>query len=302
MTFLCDEDMKESIMQLVMPMTEKMQRIRQAQYAEIDSGGADLVKMDRDPRLIPFEEVTRFITSYTINNQPTQITFPLLENPDGIIYYKDAGTGLEHVFYANQETKTVELIEPITAHSKHEHQALDRLYASFRETEPNSARCSSNDERELIANTMQHRLQRKGILYEQYGKRYCDNRADFNPHFNARRKCIRLYQESKNDEGDNAWCELVGQAQRKVMWLLQRICEENRPFFPLLTNFKASPFLRGFKIFNYLTYRDMAVLAGGRLVHDFGSDFGIYKAPGGGARGADWRGLGALGGWHVSLI
>ena len=276
MTFLCDEDMKESIMQLVMPMTQEMQGKRQAQYAEIDTGGADLVKMDRDPKLIPFKEVTRFITSYTFNNQPTEITFPLLENPDGVIYYKDASTGLEHLFYANQETKTVELIEPITAHSKHE-QALDRLYASFREMEPNSARRSSNDERELIANTMHHRLQRKGIQYDQGGTRYCDNRADFNQHFNARRKCIRLYQESKDDEGDNAWCELVGQAERKVMWLLQRICEENRPFFPLLTNFKTSPFLRGFNIFNYLTGGRECVFSGGHLVVDFGSSFGIYK-------------------------
>ena len=273
MTFLCDEDMKESIMQLVMPMTQEMQGIRQAQYAEIDTGGADLVKMDQDPKGIQFKEVTRFITSYTFNNQPTEITFPLLENPDGVIYYKDASTGLEHLFYANQETKTVELIEPITA----EHQALDRLYASFREMEPNSARRSSNDERELIANTMHHRLQRKGIQYDQGGTRYCDNRADFNQHFNARRKCIRLYQESKDDEGDNAWCELVGQAERKVMWLLQRICEENRPFFPLLTNFKTSPFLRGFNIFNYLTHGRECVFSGGHLVVDFGSSFGIYK-------------------------
>ena len=273
MTFLCDEDMKESIMQLVMPMTQEMQGIRQAQYAEIDTGGADLVKMDQDPKGIQFKEVTRFITSYTFNNQPTEITFPLLENPDGVIYYKDASTGLEHLFYANQETKTVELIEPITA----EHQALDRLYASFREMEPNSARRSSNDERELIANTMHHRLQRKGIQYDQGGTRYCDNRADFNQHFNARRKCIRLYQESKDDEGDNAWCELVGQAERKVMWLLQRICEENRPFFPLLTNFKTSPFLREFNIFNYLTGGLEPVFSGGHLVVDFGSSFGIYK-------------------------
>ena len=295
MTFLCDEEMKESIMQLVMSMTEKMQRVRQAQYAEIDSGGADLVKMDRDPRLIPFEEVTRFITRYTIDDQPTEITFPLLENPDGIIYYKDERTSLEHLFYANQETQTVELIEPIAA-SKHEHQALDRFYASFREMELNSARRSSNDEHALIANTMQHRLQRKGIQYEQDDRRYCDNRADFNPHFNARRKCIRLYQEGKYDEGNNAFCVLIGQAERKVMWLLQRICEQNRPFFPLLTNFKASPFLRGFKIFNYFADSRCTVFSGGRLAADFGSDFAIYK--GSGPRGRWGRDRGVP---HVSI-
>lgn len=154
--------------------------------------------------------------------------------------------------------------------------------------EQNSARRSSNDEHQVVANTMQHRLKRKGIQYDQGGTRYCDNRADFNQHFNAYRKCIRLYQELQYDEGGNAWCELVGQAERKVMWLLQRICEKNRYFLPqLLTHFKASTFLRGFNISNLTNNQTVfsdghliTVFSGGHLIVDLGSKFGIYKGGG----------------------
>ena len=91
MIFLCDDDMKRQIMPLI-PETFPRKRdildveiptasLCKEQYAEINSGGADLVKMDRDPTQLKFGEVTRFTTSYPINGRPTAVTFPLLENP-----------------------------------------------------------------------------------------------------------------------------------------------------------------------------------------------------------------------------
>jgi hypothetical protein len=283
MTFLCDDDMKAQIMPLVPPMTEQMTRLRQEQYAAIDSGGADLIKMDRDPTLLPFEEVTRFITGYTINNQTTSVTFSLLENLDGIIFYKDVTSHLEYLYYANKETQKVELIKP-KAHSKKEHQALDRLYASFADMENNSSRRSSNAEHELIEHTTHHKLSRKGIQHERDGERYCDNRMEFRL-LNAYRKCIRLYQGQQWDAGDEYWRRGVGQAQRGLMWLLQRICEEGRPFYPL-PDFKSAPFKRGFNIYNYLTGLDESLVDGVFLSAGLGADFAVLKVAGRPAAGA----------------
>jgi hypothetical protein len=274
MTFLCDDDMKHQIMRLVLlSMTKKMMRLRQAQYAEIDSGGADLIKMDRDPRLLPFEEVTHFISSYAINSWEPPVTFTLLENTDGIIFYKDATTGLESLYYANKETQKVDLIKPKAPSQKEEH-ALVRLYASLASMENNSSRRSSNDEHELIAITTHHKLSRKGIQYERDGVRYCDNRMEFGL-LKAYRTCIRLYQEIGIDAGAESWRYGVGQAQRRVMWLLQRICEEGRPFYPL-PDFKAVPFIRGFKIRH--GEKKLMCVNDGLLLDGLGEDFAIYKS------------------------
>ncbi|MDR3441460.1 MAG: hypothetical protein P4L65_00410 [Legionella sp.] len=80
---------------------------------------------------------------------------------------------------------------------------------------------------------------------------------------------------TKNKNG-HTWRREVGGAQRGVMWLLQRYCEANRPFYPL-PDFKASPFQRGFNVYNFVSGRNENVLAAGLLLGGFGSDFGIYK-------------------------
>ena len=145
-------------------------------------------------------------------------------------------------------------------------------------------------------NPLKNQARREWILYERNDERYRDSHADFNLLLNAYRHCIRLYTEGKWDEGDKYSREGVGGAQRNVIWLLQRICEKDRPFYPL-PDFKASPFRRGFDIFNYVTGRNESVFSGSRLLAGLGSEFGICKAGGG---GAGWRlerrggGVGAL--------
>ena len=98
--------------------------------------------------------------------------------------------------------------------------------------ENNSSRRSSNAEHELIAHTMQHQLSRKGIQYVHKGIHYCDSRMEFRL-VHAYRKNIRVYGEGRWVEGDNIWCQGVGEAQRHVLWVLQRLCESGRPFYPM---------------------------------------------------------------------
>jgi hypothetical protein len=270
MFFLCDDDMIRQIMPLIPPMYRftsdgkeveiDLEARGKKQYAEIDTGGADLVKMDRDPTKLKFIQVTRFITSLTIEeNRSEQIIFPLLENPDGIIYYQNSSTKLEHLYYANQKTQTVTELNPRP--SAKDQEALDRLRASLAAMENNSSRRSSNAEHELIARAMQRRLSRKGITYDHNGVIYCDNRIQFRL-INNVRKYIRLYQMEAHMEARSYLCPGIGGAQRQVLWVLQRICELDRPFQPK-PDFKKSPFRRGFTVYNSDTYNIESVCLDG---------------------------------------
>lgn len=227
--------------------------IRQGIHYERNAHGADLVKMDKDPKSLQFAMIA-----------------PLLENPDGILFYNN------NFYYAHKETATVTLLEPRLS-SEPKQAALDRaaleaLKASFVGMEQ-KARRSNNTEHRLIARTLDHELDRNTI-------RYCDSRTDFNRLLNAYRKCIRFDLTYQWVASDDSWRRGVGGAQRDVMWVLQRICEEDRPFDPL-PDFKASPFNRSFTIYNLVSNRAETVLVGGQLLGDFGSDFGIYSAGGG---------------------
>lgn len=244
MTFLCDADMMACIMPLIphvvsIKLTGDVQEERdlvdlcKMQYAEINSGGADLVKISEDPRLIPFARMTQYTTRHTIKRVSFENTFPLLENPDGLICYQGSDADKPHLFYVNRLNQTIEEIEPV-AKNPEQKIALEQLYASFRAMVDDSARRSSNKEHQLIADTMKHSLQRSGIEYEQCGERYCDNRFDFNHLLNAHRQCRLLalqasahFYKKDHDEHckkrNNAWCTLVGHEQRKIMWLLRHL-------------------------------------------------------------------------------
>lgn len=244
MTFLCDEKMKDDILHLVMPMSEELQLKRQKQYSEIARGGADLVNMNQDPSKLAFENVIRYTSSF----YGTDMTFPLLENPDGIIFYRNALTRQDCYYYVNQKERTVSLIEPI-AGIEDESQELKRLHNLFGEIYENSARRSSDDEHALIKKILGISLHREGIEYVQEGIKFRDTRADFNRIFATYRYCLE-YQRHRSPNMDLMWLE-VGLVQRKVMWLLQRICEKNNPIrfqFPSIPEVETSPFKRSFKV------------------------------------------------------
>lgn len=293
MLFLCDDDMLNQVMRIISPLEEKFGKIIKAIHASLQQGGADLIKLDRDPRLLSFEDILRFRRSYTLlDGAVIDMIVPLLENPDGVLYYKDEHNQ-EHWYRANQATSTIEPIELAPRFTDKQQEAYDQLVHSMNAMEPMSARRSSNDEHQFITNHMRYlddiktktmapvTLVRHGITYIQDGIRYRDTRHDFNRYTNAYRKCIRLYEQHLFDDADRVWQRELGHAQKEVMWLLQRYCEENRPFHPLSVHYKTEPFRRGFKFKNWAgaTGRldDIYVANTGVFYVGFGSNFGLYK-------------------------
>jgi hypothetical protein len=273
--FLCDEVMKDAIIPLI---PEEMKSIRQQQYKELGSGGADLIKSDKKPELIKDVQTLReFKTTFTINEKQMPVTFSLLENPDGIIFYQDEHDKV-HFYYVNQKTNELKRLEP-EAHTVEAQQALDSLITSFMAMEKNSGRRSSDAEHQLIQQTMQRTLHRDGIRYKRDGVWFRDSRTEISL-INKYRKCIRLYDEAEQtgdwDKAHQSWREEVGKAQGEVIWVLQRICEKDRPFYPLPEHFNG--FKREFTFDNWNPgKRGGLVFFNGKLDDGLGRDFCLYK-------------------------
>ncbi len=209
-----------------------------------------------------------------------EVIFPLFENKDAIIYYQDENSNV-NFYYANRETKAIKKLS-VCAYTKEDIQAFQALTLSFAIMENNSSRRSSNTEHQLIETMLQCKLHRDGIEYEQNGIHYRDSRTSFRL-INAYRTCIRLYEEveykSDDEKANNYWCKTVGQAQGEEMWLLQRICEESRPFCPLPANF--DNFKRGVTAYGDpeadIDGENWDMLLDGKLNHELGWNFAIEK-------------------------
>lgn len=271
--FLCDEVMKEAVIPFI---PKEMEPIRQRQYKELGTGGADLIRIDKKPELI--KDVRAFNTTYSIYGEQVSVTFSLLENPDGIIFYLDEEDKV-HFYYVNQDTEALICLEP-EAQTEEAQLALDTLIASFMAMEQNSGRRSSDAEHQLIQQIMQITLHREGIRYEQEGVRFQDSRTEFRL-INKYRACMRLCDEAANHGGEEDkvhqfWREEVGKAQGEVMWILQRLCEEDRPFYPLPANFNG--FKRGFSYYNVvINANNGRVFSNGKLDDGLGKDFCLGK-------------------------
>ncbi len=263
--------MKKTIDPLI---PEELRKKRQEQYAELGSGGADLIKLSVDPLEAAkkdFNTILTFKTTYTLkDDRQKEVTFPLFENKDAIIYYQDKN-GNVNFYYANRETKAIKKLS-VCASTEDDTEVFETFKLSFADMENNSSRRSSNTEHQLIETMLQCKLHRDGIEYEQDGIRYRDSRTPFRL-INAYRTYLRLHGEARvNGEWEKVcyyWCTGVGKAQGEEMWLLQRICEEGRPFDPLPANF--DNFKRGVIINN------MNLLQDNRLVDDLGLDFALDK-------------------------
>ncbi len=278
--FLCDENMKKTIDPFI---PEELREKRQEQYAELGSGGADLIKLDVDPLKAAekdFNSILTFKTTYILSDDEQQeVTFPLFENKNAIIYYQDKESNV-NFYYASRETKAIKKLS-VCANTEEDREAFEAFKLSFAEMENNSSRRSSNTEHQLIETMLQCKLHRDGIEYEQDGIRYRDSRTSFRL-INAYRTCIRLYSMKSLSTSidawktaENYWCTVVGKAQGEEMWLLQRICEEGRPFYPLPASF--DNFKRGVKVYNLGTERNEDLLLDGKLVDGFGLKFAICK-------------------------
>jgi hypothetical protein len=112
-------------------------------------GGADLVKMARDPRTVPFTEVTQYVEG--------DITYPLLQNSNGIIIWNG------QFFYADKLTKTVKKIEELNIHDDQK-AAFTAFQDSLNAMEDNSSRRSSNNEHALIMSTLGIILERRAYV------------------------------------------------------------------------------------------------------------------------------------------
>lgn len=80
----------------------------------------------------------------------------------------------------------------------------------------------------------------------------------------------------KCSEANQGFCYPQGEE----MWLLQRICEKDRPFHPLPSDFK--DFKRGFSFTYFISGIVKNAFAAGKLVGGLGADFALYKEPHGG--------------------
>ncbi len=293
--FYCDKDMKDKIKPFI---PKHLDERRKAQEKEMGKGGNDLIRLDRDPLTIAgedFKGITEFEITYTLfHGKQATVTFPLMENEDGVICYQDTKNVI-HFYYANQKTKELKKLNACIT-SEDDKANFDYLKASFNDMENNSGRRSSHEEHQLIGKILGCTLQRQGIEYEHHGKRYRDSVSPFNL-INAYRTCIRLYgavrNNLRNDLRDKAhayWRTGVGKCQGEEMWILQRICEE-KPFYPFPANF--NDFKRGIAFYNFDSEKDEFAIVDGKLVAGLGSDFGLYKGRGRGRgcpAGTEWEG------------
>ncbi len=297
--FYCDKDMKDKIKRFI---PKHLDELRKTQEKEMGKGGNDLIKLDRDPLTMAgedFKGITKFEITYTLFDRTRRtLTFPLMENEDGMIYYQDT-KNIIHFYYANQKTKELKELKACI-NSEDDKAAFDTFKASFDDMENNSGRRSRRGEHQLIEKILGCTLQRQGIEYEHHGKRYRDSVSPFNL-INAYRTCVRLYAEAERnnlwDKAHTYWRTGVGKCQGEEMWILQRICEK-KTFYPFRATFNY--FNRGITFYNGPSGKDkFAVVDCGKLVSGLGVDFALYKgwrvvAQHGGRGECAWRGGAAL--------
>src|SRR5262249_22097762 len=152
----------------VIKLGEQLSKTRQTQDTELGSGGADLIKVDFDPLEAAekdFNSLLGFKTTYTVVDTQHDVTFPLLENKDGVICYEDKKGNL-NFYYVNRETKTIKPLSVCTSTDEN-NQAFKVLKAFFANMEKNSSCRSSNDLHQLIKTIFGCELHRKGIPFEQ---------------------------------------------------------------------------------------------------------------------------------------
>jgi hypothetical protein len=279
--FLCDVKMKNRLTRFI---PNKFNHQRRQQIAELGSGGADLVKLARNPLSVSsngFEGFTEFKQTFTLDNgKQREVSFPLLENIDGIIYYQDKHNDV-HFYYVNRLTQDIIPLEP-NIHSEEDQKSLTTFKASFATMEMNSARRSSDREHQLITQLFQRTLHRQGLHYQHHGVRYQDSCTAFRL-INAYRTCIRLYEEARFDEyhaADDYWRRGVGLLQGEEVWLLQGICSSVRthPFYYWPSYVGKSK--RRDTFYDFCYPKPRSVFVAGNLITTLGSGFALYKGNG----------------------
>ena len=158
--FLVDGDMLKQVRPLI--PKDKIE-LAKKQYTDIQGGGNDLVRMDRDPTTLPFADILRFIET----SQRVAGEYTLLENQDGLVFYND------QFYHVNQVSQDVVLMHPEKT------AALVKLKASFSSMEMNSGRRSNDTDLQLIEQTMFLRLNRRGVHYARDRQHYYGTHDEF---------------------------------------------------------------------------------------------------------------------------
>jgi len=300
--FLCDDDMWEQVKTFAENLPKKKRMLFfedwKKQQQAMGKGGADLLYVtgDNPPQYEDCFETTETFSLFGINQS---LTRALLKNPDGIVCWKKDGDSQLYFYSPNRKTKVLESIDINKVLSETQQNAYESFKERMKRMEPNTVRRSSNAEHALFKDILSDRqahqpikLTRHGIHYKQNDIEYCDTHRDFNRLNNAYLKCIHLYQaadaeqrrerrDALYDEVNKVWRSELGRILKELIWLLQRYCEENRPFSSL-SNFSESSFQRSLMIDNYWICGCKALLFNvktGEFLSDFAAEsgFAIYK-------------------------
>jgi len=215
----------------------------------ISRGGPDLVKINRDPGLLSTDELKYFHErdeqgKQKLDSQNNPIAYELLSNPDGIFYVESGNQVQLYHVKVNPDTqeKQVVPLQETKNMTPEDKTALNQLKDDIRNNMPmNSGRRTSDKEHALIERVFGIKLERNGIHCELNGI----------PYHNTYDGCINLINDYRNyldiydaprqpgtsrDNVDAAW-ERLNQAQRRAMVsVIQRICEVDKPFYPLPNN------------------------------------------------------------------
>lgn len=196
------------------------------QSLELLQGGADLVKLSFDPLTCPFSQLTVL--------QEHDLMLPLLENPDGILFFED------RLYYANQ---TQQSIQPLAAT---EDSGYQELLSSIKQMHPNSSCRSSDSQHQWLFTHYQIRLQRQGLRFKKNGQLYQDIKPSYQLIHQYRHHLHLLTAQANSEELTQNWILGVGQAQRVLpVHLMQRLCANDK-FSPLrsVESFRIQRFIR----------------------------------------------------------
>lgn len=300
MIFLGDAKMVQEIMPRI-NMTESMEVLRHKQNHEIAYGGPDLIKMDVDPRTLSFDKIRFREEVYDIANElyyyglnfetyEVKVTFPLLDNVNGVIYYHNKDSNKDFFFLANKkEEKIYEIAIQWETLSEQDSSDLKKLIKSFETMPNNSSRRSSNAEHDLILRTMTYlshgcytpvKLYRQGIHYKDVNNvAYLDYRFDFNQYYNAVRNHIDIHKNGCWSLTQAAW-DQVGLCQKKLIWLIQLICQKGLNFhqFP---NYMDIDNHRTTYLFDERNVFDSGTVDKDSLYSQLGCNFSLVKSPSG---------------------
>lgn len=134
-------------------------------------GGADLMKVTKNPMTMPFEELQNVAFHYMLHNTELSAKHPLLQNPNGLVYYKD-NANQAHWYCVDRETRTVRKVQVDESIMQ---DAYTRFKSSMDNMEAMKVRRSSNEECKLINSVMRDAETQQSIQLVREGHQYVRN-------------------------------------------------------------------------------------------------------------------------------